>query len=186
MAWIEALCQFSPSLLSGLTGIKLGPGGGGPGGRARGHRRGGRVRPLSTREPMGPLPRARDEELSGPHRGQALSPFPGPHRPFQGPRQGPRQCFHGPAGPSRPLGPSGAARPCFSFSGPGRQEVSRVPSSIWAMLLLLLSYHEPSGKPAGPNSHTRTASLNPLSGTGPFKGPMAKSLYLNVVLASFS
>ena len=65
--------------------------------------------------------RARDEELSGPHRGQALLPFPGPRKPFQGPRQGPRQCFQGPAGPSRALGPSCAARPCFSSSGPARR-----------------------------------------------------------------
>ena len=34
----------------------------------------------------------------------------------------------------------------------------------------LFSYHEPSGKPAAPNGHTRTASLNPLSGTGPHMG----------------
>ena len=27
----------------------------------------------------------------------------------------------------------------------------------------LFSYHEPSGKPAAPNGHTRTASLNPLN-----------------------
>ena len=55
--------------------------------------------------------RARDEERlsAGPHRGQALLPFPGPRKPFQGPRQGSRQCFQGPAGPSRALGPSWAA-----------------------------------------------------------------------------
>ena len=40
---------------------------------------------------------------------------------MQGPRQGPHQCFHGPAGPSRALGPSCGARPCFSFSGPGKE-----------------------------------------------------------------
>ena len=34
----------------------------------------------------------------------------------------------------------------------------------------LFSYHEPSGKPAAPNGHTRTASLNPLSGTAPLGG----------------
>ena len=34
----------------------------------------------------------------------------------------------------------------------------------------LFSYHEPSGKPAAPNGHTRTASLNPLPGTGRPKG----------------
>ena len=61
-----------------------------------------------------------------------------------------------------------------SRAGRGQQEVSRVPSSIWAMLLLLLSYHEPSGKPAAPNGHTRTASLTPSLRRAPLWGPMAQ------------
>ena len=73
------------------------------------HQRATPRRPHRLREPA---PRARPRATSGPHRGQALSPFPGPRRPFQGPRQGPCQCFHGPAGPSRALGPS-----CGASSG---------------------------------------------------------------------
>ena len=64
--------------------------------------------------------------------------------------------------------------PTSRRSGQGRQEFDSQASSICRCDYYCFFSPEPSGKPAGPNSHTRrTASFHPRSGTRPLRGRMA-------------